>query len=138
MKLIGRTALSFLLMAWSVTGIAQAQFVAWVVKADIPFQFQVGRKTFPAGSYSLIRTGSYTLMLRDSRAAVVATVMTTPVVAVAPHARPKLAFHVEGGQYILTCVWPANSELGDALPPTKPRMPQANPQNAKVRVMGQP
>jgi len=52
-QLIARTLTSLLLAVGFLAGIANGQATSWVVKVNIPFEFNVGNKTFPAGSYSL-------------------------------------------------------------------------------------
>jgi len=118
-------------------GLAQAQFGAWVVNVDIPFEFSVGKKTFPAGNYSIIRTAPDRLALRDSQAGVVAF-MITHSVQQATRAQTKLVFRIDGGQHVLAQVWFANNQYGNELAPTKPRLAMANVQAAKSQTANQP
>jgi hypothetical protein len=128
MKPIGRTITKLSLAVMFFAGLAQAQFNAWVVNVNVPFEFTVGKKTFPAGNYSVVRTAPYRLALRDSRAGVVAMVMTMPVQAATPRAKPTLVFRTEGGEHVLVRVWFANSPYGNELAPTKPRLAMAKVQ----------
>jgi hypothetical protein len=128
MKPIGRTITKLSLAVMLFAGLAHAQFNAWVVNVNVPFEFTVGKKTFPAGDYSVVRTAPYRLALRDSRAGVVAMVMTMPVQTATPRAEPTLVFRTEGGEHVLVRVWFANSPYGNELTPTKPRLAMAKVQ----------
>jgi hypothetical protein len=137
MKVIARTAVSLVLLISAFAGLAQAQY-GQVITVNVPFEFTVGHKTFPAGSYSIVRTAPCALALRDSRAYVLATVMTTRAEAATPSATAKLVFRVEGGRHVLDRVWSANSRFGDQLPRTKPGIDLARAQATKASAAGQP
>jgi len=128
MKPIQGTITKLSLAVMLLAGLAQAQFNAWVVNVNVPFEFTVGKKTFPAGRYSLVRTAPYRLSLRDSRQGAVALVMTVPVQTATPRAEPTLVFRTEGGEHVLIRVWFANSPYGNELAPTKPRLAMAKVQ----------
>ena len=49
-RLIARTLTSLLLVVLWLGGAAYAQLTHAVIKVNIPFEFNVGNKTFPAGS----------------------------------------------------------------------------------------
>ena len=98
MKSIRRTFTKLLMAVMLFAGLAQAQFGAWVVNVDIPFEFSVGKKTFPAGNYSIIRTAPDRLALRDSQAGVVALMITHSVQQATPRAQTKLVFRIDGVQ----------------------------------------
>jgi hypothetical protein len=83
-----------------------------VLKADVPFEFTVGKKTFPAGEYHVVRTAPHTLSLRDSNGGVLMSVVTEPVLSLMSRSNPRLKFETVGGQYILTEVWPEGAHTG--------------------------
>ena len=78
-QLITRTLAAVALMVMSVTAISHAQATTWVVKVNIPFEFSVGDKTFPAGDYSLVQPIQHFVVLRDSRGHSVASVFTSGI-----------------------------------------------------------
>jgi len=91
-----------------------------LLKADVPFNFTVGTKAFPAGQYHVIRIAPQTLSLRGEDNSFVTTFVTEPVSMSMSHNNPKLRFKNVGGQYILTEIWPENASNGYELLVTKP------------------
>src|SRR5690349_16955538 len=83
-----------------------------ILKADVPFDFTVGKKTFPAGEYHVIRIAPQTLSLRGSDNSFLTTFVTEPIVTMASRNNPKLKFETVGGQYVLTEVWPDGATSG--------------------------
>ena len=104
-QLIARTLTSLLLAVGFLAGTANGEATSWVVKVNIPFEFNVGNKTFPAGSYSLVQPLQHFLVLRDSRGQTVASVFTQGIESNAPMAAAKLRFDSVAGQHTLTEVW---------------------------------
>jgi hypothetical protein len=98
-----------------IAGPAHAQSVDKTIKVKIPFEFAVGNKTFPAGSYSLVRTLPGFVILRDSRAHPVAVAITRSVQAYTAPATPKLDFYVVDGRHVLGRVWQEDELYGDEL-----------------------
>jgi len=138
MKPIARTITKLLLTVMLFAGLAQAQYATQVAKVDIPFEFSVGKKTLPAGNYSVIRTAPDRLVLRDLRAGVVAILITHSVQAATSRAEPTLVFRTDGGQHVLAQVWFSNSKYGNELAPTKPRLTMAKVQAGKSQAASQP
>ena len=91
-----------------------------VLKADVPFDFTVGKKTFPAGEYRVTRISAQTLCLRGSNNSFLATFVTEPIVTMTSQENPKLKFEAVGGQYVLTEVWPEGASSGYQLLVKKP------------------
>ena len=106
-----------------------------VLKADVPFEFRVGEKTFPAGEYRVIRTAPHTLALRDSKDGFLASVVTGSVVSLTPRSTPKLKFELEDGQYALSEVWPSGTTTGYQLsmPKRLPVFAQKRPAATEVQ-----
>ena len=72
-----------------------------VLKVDVPFEFTVGKKTFPAGEYRVVRIAPHTLALRDSKDRFLTSVMTGSVVSFKARPAPKLKFELKDGRYRL-------------------------------------
>lgn len=82
--------------------------------ADIPFEFSVGDRTFPAGHYSVSRLNPQSdkavlaIKSRDGRMSKI--VLTTPIEGARAPETAKLVFSRYDDQYFLTEVWaPADS-----------------------------
>jgi hypothetical protein len=91
---------------------AGAQTATPLMRVSIPFEFQVGSKSVPAGNYTVVRAAPYILALRDSDDRVVAAVATTPAQALTPPAATKLVFRVLSERNMLTQLWLASSRYG--------------------------
>src|ERR1700751_5413460 len=88
-----------LLTVLLLAGMGHAQFTDQVIKVNIPFDFEVGNMTFPAGMYSLVRTQPHILRLRNPESRVLATLVTGPVETATAPSSPKLDFYFEGGRH---------------------------------------
>lgn len=105
------TVLIVVVLLFSAAG--YAQFVEQpVLKADVPFEFSIGKKTFPAGEYGIVRIAPHTLALRDSSNGFLTSVVTGSVVSLRARSTPKLKFEFEDGRYALTEVWPDGTATG--------------------------
>ena len=109
-----------LLTVLLLAGMGHAQFTDQIIKVNIPFDFEVGNMTFPAGMYSLARTQPHILRLRNSESHVLATLVTGPVETATAPSSPKLDFYFEGGRHILARVWQQDDTIGQELYPGKP------------------
>jgi hypothetical protein len=110
MKKIVANAVLMMTFVFLLTAVGYSQQP--LLKADVPFEFTVGKKTFPAGEYNVIRVASHTLTLRDSENGVLATFVTEPVSSGISRENPKLKFAVVNGEYVLTQVWPDGAANG--------------------------
>ena len=92
-----------------------------VVRADIPFDFQVNGHTMPAGTYIVGRTLSNapTLIVQNTNTKAVALVMTNSVQSAKPAEKTKLVFRVNGDRYSLYRIWVAGQESGREVPKSK-------------------
>jgi len=102
-----------------VAGSAIAQTVH--VRADIPFNFAVGNKTLPAGTYDFgtISIGdSKTLLLqsRDGNASMMLN--SNAAETLEPANKTKLVFNRYRDQYFLSELWVAGANCGHRLPKT--------------------
>jgi hypothetical protein len=100
-----------------VAGSAIAQTVH--VRGNIPFNFAVGNKTFPAGTYDIrtISSGdSKTLRLRseDNNASVM--VNSNAAETLEPPNHTKLVFNHYGKRYFLSQIWVKGETQGRQLP----------------------
>jgi hypothetical protein len=120
MKRITANITSLVALVLLLTATGYSQFMQQVMlKADVPFEFSVGKKTFPAGEYLVVRIAPHTLTLRDTDNRVLATFVTAPAFSKTAHATPVLRFESAGGQYVLTQIWPGNATTGYELSVSK-------------------
>ncbi len=118
MKLMARTFTKLAVAMVLFGGLAQAQTAYQEVQTNIPFEFTVGKQTFPAGAYTLLRTSTTNpqiLSLRDSRGHNLAVFFTSAVESMGMPEKPRLTFYVDGGRYILAQVWEENNTTGHEL-----------------------
>jgi hypothetical protein len=80
----------FLLTAFtlSLTAAGHSQSAKLMLKAQVPFEFNVGEKVFPAGEYKIARVTPETISLRDDRNRSVVTVVTGSVESLRTHSPP--------------------------------------------------
>ena len=109
-------AITFLLVSLVMLApAAYAQRMVRTVKANVPFDFTVGTRVFPAGNYSLVRIDASLLELRDSAGNLLANMLTRSVQASTKPARPKLLFDSQNGRHILIQVWQENEPVGQEI-----------------------
>jgi hypothetical protein len=114
-KLIARSFAFLLPSVLTLGSFAQAQQSERAIKANIPFDFSVGNRIFPAGRYALVRVEPSVLELRDSEGRMLANVLTQSVQSLTAPSQPKLLFYSEGGGHALTQVWQENISIGQQL-----------------------
>lgn len=119
MKHVQRNLVLFALTLATFAASAQAQLAITRIKVDVPFEFSVGKKTFPAGQYSIVKTSPDILSLRNSREMVLTTTVISRVLSTQPHVTPVLVFRIQGGRRQLTQVWDG-STYGFEFPHFKP------------------
>lgn len=116
MKTMVERAFTFLLLGVVILGgTAGAQRAPRTIKADIPFDFSVGSRVFPAGSYSVVRIDASLVELRDSRGRLLLNSLTQPVQSSTRPARAKLEFANLDGRHILTQVWQEGEMVGQEI-----------------------
>jgi hypothetical protein len=118
-KRIGHSFTLLLLSVLTLGSFAQAQRPDQIIKANIPFDFSFGNRSFPAGRYTVVRVEPSVLELRDPEGRVLANVLTQSVQSLTAPAQPKLFFESEDGGHVLTQVWQENESIGVKLPPSK-------------------
>jgi len=100
---------------------AKAQMSGRLLTANIPFEFQVGNVSLPAGEYSIrqANTASVVAVLRlskDGRS--LALVHMIPVIGKSQE-RAKLIFHRYGSQYFFAEVWTVGENTGLLVPKSR-------------------
>jgi hypothetical protein len=124
--------LSLLLVAGSA--IAQTQHV----RADIPFNFVVGNKTLPAGTYDVRRISSRddkTLLLQSRDGVSSMMLNSNAAQTLEPSTKTKLVFNRYGNQYFLSQIW-VNGEAGGRQLPKCSREKEVARELAQDRTRG--
>jgi hypothetical protein len=103
--LIQRTMTSLVLAVVCFAGTTYAQSSPKVITAHIPFEFNVGGQTFPAGDYSVTQPLQNVLALRDGRGRTIASVLSHEVESSTGPRSTQLRFNHSDGQYTLAEVW---------------------------------
>ena len=91
------------------------------MRAQIPFDFQVGKVSMSAGKYKVnsITQSDSTLLIQSVAGNASAMTLTNKLTAkVNSRERARLIFHKYGDQYFLVAVWGAE-QIGHALPESK-------------------
>ena len=115
-KLYTTFAMMSLLMALAIASV-QAETLG-KLKVNIPFDFNVGSKTLPAGEYSVKRLTQTSMLVMSAdgkQSAVALTIGSTQQGANEQAAAERLVFHQYGNQYFLAQVWMARDGEGRAL-----------------------
>lgn len=104
-------SLSLLMAVISVQAQSSAR-----LEVNIPFEFQIGSRTLPAGEYSVKRLTQNSVLVR-SRDGQLSAIAQTPgtITANENGKQEKLVFNQYGKQYFLSQVWMARSGDGRAL-----------------------
>ena len=114
---IGVLAMSFL--ASMLAGATASAKSVNNMKAQIPFDFQVGGQLIPAGEYIVTALSEDDATLRISSGKKMAIALTTAKEAkVNSELRSRLVFHKYGDQYFLVAVW-GTDRTGRELPESK-------------------
>jgi hypothetical protein len=94
-----------------------AQTKTLIRNVEIPFDFSVGNKTFPAGVYNVTSVNQEKIMLRlrsgDGRETI--HIITSPVQAKQTPETSKLIFRRYGETYFLAQIWESYNEHGRQL-----------------------
>ena len=88
------------------------------ITAHVPFDFQVGEKTLPAGDYSVKRLSQNTLLVESAdgeQSAIAQAPRNVEGNVNAKPSREKLVFRKYGDQYFLAQVWMTRSNTGRAI-----------------------
>jgi len=89
------------------------------VRGNIPFNFAVGNKTFPAGTYDVGTMGTrdskmLRLQAREGNAGMI--IGSNAAESLKPADKTKLVFNKYGNRYFLSQIWVGGATLGHQLP----------------------
>jgi hypothetical protein len=91
---------------------AQAQYAAKVMKVDVPFEFHVQGRQYPAGSYVVRREGGF-LFLRDHNGRSLTTLIPITLRNETPAPTSKLIFFQYNGLHLLTQILWEGDKTGE-------------------------
>jgi hypothetical protein len=98
---------TFILLA---VGIGNAQY-GQILDAKIPFDFSVGKQSFPAGNYTLKPALNHTMLLRNQTGQFLATIDSNYVESKGA-TKSKLVFNGYSGRYFLAQIWEQGNNTG--------------------------
>jgi hypothetical protein len=106
----------FVLAAILLVPVARAQQNG--VKADVPFDFVVGNRAYPAGEYTLraALNDSGFIRIENAREVSAAFTPSNRCSKGMPSTETKLVFHRMAGRYFLYQVWTSGSTTGREFP----------------------
>lgn len=88
------------------------------LKANIPFDFQVGNTMLPAGEYRLDQMNSILLLASADKSAH-AAIAVRRCETLKEQEKSKLVFHRYGSDYFLSTIWVAGDRAGRDVPTSK-------------------
>ena len=113
MKSMIASTTSLMAVVLLFTAAGYSQFSRQIVlKGDVPFEFNVGKKVLPAGEYVVERVAPHILVLRDGNNHVLTSFVATPVVSATIRSTPGLRFESVGNRHVLTQIWPSGVTTG--------------------------
>jgi hypothetical protein len=106
----------FVLAVLLLASATQAQQNA--VKADVPFDFAVGDRAYPAGEYTLRPTlqDAGIMRLDNTQEPLAGFIPSNSCASAEPSKETKLVFHRIGARYFLYQVWTAGNLTGHQFP----------------------
>ena len=134
--LIARNLKMLMLAVIALAVTAQAQSTR-VIRVRIPFEFDLGQQSFPAGEYTVLQPGEHLLVLRNSEGRTVAQQFTQEVESNTPPDTPKLTFRLSYGRYRLSEVWQQEESSGERLAPPKLQVKVAQRQSIEDHRTGE-
>jgi hypothetical protein len=93
-------------------GIGHAQYEHQIMAVKIPFDFSIGKQSFPAGEYTLKRSLQHTMLLRNQRGQVLTSIATNSVESREAPRSVKVVFNGYSGRYFLGQIWEAGNSNG--------------------------
>jgi hypothetical protein len=104
--------------------------------ATIPFDFRMGNKLVPAGTYLIQTSGSVVTLREENGRALAVSFITIPESRAASEESGKLVFHQYGSDYFLARVWPPFTTSGQSLPPSAQERQLAKLASGPVQIAG--
>lgn len=87
--------------------------------ANVPFEFVVGKTTFPAGQYQVKQAQNSVVSIRSLDGSQKTFVVTDAASTVNTQERSKLIFNHYGNEYFLWQVWTKGTNAGREVPPSR-------------------
>ncbi len=84
---------------------AHAQYFEQKMTVNIPFEFTVGKISFPAGQYDFLRTGGNIFQVRDANRRIVFIVASAPIQPYGFPNKSMLKLATVGGRHVLIQIW---------------------------------
>ena len=109
MKRHTSSVLTVLVIMIGCMGTASA---ATIAKANVPFEFSIGERTYSAGTYSLVELKDDLIALYDDRGQNVGMVLAMVERNFEPPTESKMKFELINGRHVLTEVWTADQPTG--------------------------
>ena len=111
MKKILFSLVAVCFLALSLSPATAASVFSFRIKADIPFDFQIGKKKMPKGDYIIESVGNSggTVLIRREKGGKAVNIMTVVDKHTDKH-KSKLVFRRYGDQYFLARIWDGSSE----------------------------
>ena len=107
---------SVVVLSMAVAAVSARAQAGFVLAANIPFDFVVGKQTLPAGEYRIEQlSGRSVLLIRSTDGHTSTVVMTMPALANDWQSESKLVFNRYGDQYFLSQIWTAGNQSGREL-----------------------
>lgn len=97
---------------------ASAQSATALAEANIPFSFQMGTQTLPAGNYRIDRESVHLLLLRGPNQAAGFVTMNTAIASNAPK-HGSMVFDHYGDKYYLRQIWTEGTTSGFECPKSR-------------------
>lgn len=89
------------------------------VKVDVPFAFQSGSKTLPAGTYTIKLESDHIMLLHGTARGAINNEIINPEERTTPYAVGRVVFHKYGDHYYIREVWLAGDKTGHECAATK-------------------
>ncbi len=115
MKRLISAASLFTMLAAATYSYAQTP----IAKAAIPFDFQIGETSMPAGEYRISESGGYLLRVQGAKGQPSAILLTAPGSYKGKSKDPVLQFHRYGDEYYLAQIWNPDSNKCQAVSQSK-------------------
>jgi hypothetical protein len=133
-RITARVSLMVVVLLFAAASFGQ-QHQTLNFKADVPFEFSVGKTTLPAGEYLVTEIANHTLALRNSSNRETTIFMAGPAISLAGLS-PNLKFQFEDGHAALSEVW-SNGGIGYQLSvPKRPvTLAQSRPNGAGMQAV---
>jgi len=104
--------LAFVAVAASLLLASGAQAQGLRIKAHVPFDFAIGKATYPAGTYDFQQVWLDNSVMSVTSPAKARVAMTHDCVELQAAEKTVLLFHRVGGEYFLYRIWTAGNNRG--------------------------